>query len=224
MEDFDEVVKEIATAISPAALEAIRIKVLGRRGSLTLAMRELGKLDPEERRRAGAALNSPRIEITAALAEATARLGRAALEEQLAGKSAPMSPCRCRSPERGASTRSARRSTRSSRSLARWASRSPKGRISRKISTTSPPSTFRPSTRRARSTTRSTCRSGRTARGSCCAPTPRRCRSARCWRKSRRSGSSCPGGPSAATTTRRTRRCFIRSRGWSSTGRPIWAI
>src|SRR6516165_8268338 len=61
--------------------------------------------------------------------------------------SVPMSPSRCRSPERGVSTRSARPSTKSSRSLVRWVSRSPKGRISRKISTTLPPSTFRPSTR-----------------------------------------------------------------------------
>src|ERR1700757_3672888 len=84
MEDFGEVVKEIATAMSPAALEAIRIKVLGRRGTLTLAMRELGRLNPEERRRAGVALNLAKDEITAALAEATTRLGRSALEQQLA--------------------------------------------------------------------------------------------------------------------------------------------
>jgi phenylalanyl-tRNA synthetase alpha chain len=84
MEDFGEVVKEIATAISPAALEAIRIKVLGRRGTLTLAMRELGRLNPEERRRAGVALNLAKDEITAALTEATTRLGRSALEQQLA--------------------------------------------------------------------------------------------------------------------------------------------
>ena len=80
MGNFGEVVKEIATAMSPAALETIRIKVLGRRGSLTVTMRELGKLDPEERRRAGAALNLAKDQITAALAEATARLGRSALE------------------------------------------------------------------------------------------------------------------------------------------------
>jgi len=84
MEEFGEVVKEIATTISPAALETIRVKVLGRRGTLTLAMRELGKLDPEERRRAGAALNLAKDQITAALAEATTWLGRSALEEQLA--------------------------------------------------------------------------------------------------------------------------------------------
>ena len=84
----DDVLGEIAVALSPEALEAIRVKVLGRRGSLTLAMRELGALDPEERRRAGAALNAAKERITTALAEATARLGRAALAERLAGERA----------------------------------------------------------------------------------------------------------------------------------------
>ncbi len=88
MENFDNAVKEIAAAPSPDALEAIRIKVLGRRGSLTLAMRELGALDPDERRRVGAELNTAKERITAALAEATARLGRAELAERLAGERA----------------------------------------------------------------------------------------------------------------------------------------
>ena len=88
MEDFDDVVKEISAAASPEALEAIRVKVLGRRGSLTLAMRELGGLDPAERRRAGAELNAAKDRITAALGEAIARLGRAALAERLAGERA----------------------------------------------------------------------------------------------------------------------------------------
>jgi len=88
MENFDNTVKEIAAAPSPDALEAIRIKVLGRRGSLTLAMRELGALDPDERRRVGAELNTAKERITAALAEATARLGRAELAERLAGERA----------------------------------------------------------------------------------------------------------------------------------------
>jgi len=88
MENFDEVLKEIAAAVSLEALEAIRVNVLGRRGSLTLAMRELGQLDQEERRHVGAALNAAKEKITAALAEATARLGRSALEERLAGERA----------------------------------------------------------------------------------------------------------------------------------------
>ena len=92
MADFDfasdDILREIATAPSSDALEEIRVKVLGRRGSLTLAMRELGALEPEERRRVGAALNAAKERITAALAEASARLGRAALEERLAAERA----------------------------------------------------------------------------------------------------------------------------------------
>src|ERR1700731_2440404 len=88
MEELDDTVKEIAATASPDALDAIRIRVLGRRGSLTLAMRELGALDPDERRRVGAELNTAKERITAALAEATARLGRAELAERLAGERA----------------------------------------------------------------------------------------------------------------------------------------
>ena len=86
--DVDQMIEtataEIATATSPQALEEVRVKLLGRRGSLTLAMRELGALDPEARRRAGAELNIAKDRITAALGAAAERLGRAALEQRLA--------------------------------------------------------------------------------------------------------------------------------------------
>ncbi|MBV8650272.1 MAG: phenylalanine--tRNA ligase subunit alpha [Alphaproteobacteria bacterium] len=92
MTDFDSssetTLHEIAEARSPEALEEIRIKVLGRRGSLTLAMRELGALAPEARRRAGVELNAAKDRITLALAEAGERLRGAALEERLAGERA----------------------------------------------------------------------------------------------------------------------------------------
>jgi phenylalanyl-tRNA synthetase alpha chain len=84
----DVILAEIAAAQSPEALEELRVRVLGRRGTLTLAMRELGGLEPEERRRAGAELNAAKDRITAALGEAAARLGRAALEQRLAGERA----------------------------------------------------------------------------------------------------------------------------------------
>jgi phenylalanyl-tRNA synthetase alpha chain len=83
-----DIIGEIGAAGSPAALEEIRVRVLGRRGSLTLAMRQLGALDPEARRRRGAELNAQKDRITAALAAAAERLGRAALEERLAVESA----------------------------------------------------------------------------------------------------------------------------------------
>jgi phenylalanyl-tRNA synthetase alpha chain len=81
--DPDTVIAEIAAAHSPQALEEIRVGVLGRRGSLTEAMRGLGGLDPEARRAAGAVLNAAKDRIAAALAEAQDRLGRAALKARL---------------------------------------------------------------------------------------------------------------------------------------------
>ena len=84
----DAILREIQAAASSDALEEIRVKVLGRRGSLTLAMRELGTLEPEERRRTGAELNAAKERITAALAEAAGQLGRVALEERLASEHA----------------------------------------------------------------------------------------------------------------------------------------
>jgi phenylalanyl-tRNA synthetase alpha chain len=81
---LDDILGEIAAAASLEALEEMRVRVLGRRGSLTLAMRELGALDPEARRRTGAELNALKERIAAALAAASDRLGRAALAERLA--------------------------------------------------------------------------------------------------------------------------------------------
>ena len=90
MEDASQLInaaaQDVEAATSPDGLEEVRIKYLGRRGSLTLAMRELGGLDPEARRRAGAELNAAKDQITAALAEAASRLGRAALEQRLASE------------------------------------------------------------------------------------------------------------------------------------------
>jgi phenylalanyl-tRNA synthetase alpha chain len=95
MAEFDAtgaaVLEEIAATASPEALEGIRIRVLGRRGALTAAMRELGGLDPEARRRAGAELNALKDRITAALVEAGQRLNRAALEKRLAAERADVS-------------------------------------------------------------------------------------------------------------------------------------
>jgi phenylalanyl-tRNA synthetase alpha chain len=92
MEELDrlrgDILREIREAASPEALEAIRVAALGRRGRLTELMRGLGALAPEARREAGAALNTAKDEIAAALAEAAERLGRAARAERLAGERA----------------------------------------------------------------------------------------------------------------------------------------
>src|SRR3954452_9495152 len=79
---------EIATADTPEALEQIRIRLLGRNGAITAAMRDLGRRSPDQRRDAGIRLNALRDQVTAALAEAGDRLRRAALANRLAGERA----------------------------------------------------------------------------------------------------------------------------------------
>jgi phenylalanyl-tRNA synthetase alpha chain len=79
---------EIAGANTPEALEQTRIRLLGRNGAITMAMRGLGRLPPDERRDAGARLNALRDRITAALAESGDRLRRAVLANRLTGERA----------------------------------------------------------------------------------------------------------------------------------------
>src|SRR5688572_18365847 len=84
----DDYLKEVAAATAPEGLEQIRIRLLGRSGAITMAMRGLGGLPPEQRRETGARLNTLRDEIAAAIAEAGERLGRVALADRLAAERA----------------------------------------------------------------------------------------------------------------------------------------
>jgi phenylalanyl-tRNA synthetase alpha chain len=86
--ESEEFLREIAAARSPDELEGIRIKLLGRNGEITALMRGLGQLPADQRREAGAKVNSLRDEIAAALGEAGERLHRSALVERLAGERA----------------------------------------------------------------------------------------------------------------------------------------
>src|SRR5260370_31517013 len=84
----DALLNEVAAAGSPEALEQVRVRLLGRNGVVTAAMRGLGALPPEARREAGARLNALRDELAAAIEEAGERLRRAALSNRLAGERA----------------------------------------------------------------------------------------------------------------------------------------
>ncbi|MGH7057320.1 MAG: phenylalanine--tRNA ligase subunit alpha, partial [Acetobacteraceae bacterium] len=78
-----ETLAAIATADLPA-LEALRVAVLGRQGRLTLLVRDIARLSPQERRSQGAALNRFKDEIIAAIAERRRGLQAVALESDLA--------------------------------------------------------------------------------------------------------------------------------------------
>jgi phenylalanyl-tRNA synthetase alpha chain len=64
--------ERIFSARTSQDLEAVRVEVLGRKGTLTLASKEMGKLDPAARKRFGILLNGAKQELEAAL-EARAR-------------------------------------------------------------------------------------------------------------------------------------------------------
>src|SRR6056297_2598084 len=87
MDDLREkYIGAIAEAGSEAALEELRVQAVGKKGEISLKMRELGKMSPEERQEAGPKLNALKNEINSALAAKKAALEDAALEERLRGE------------------------------------------------------------------------------------------------------------------------------------------
>lgn len=73
----------IADAGDENTLEDLRVQALGKKGEISLQMRELGKMTPEERQTAGPALNALKNEINSALAAKKSGLQDAALDERL---------------------------------------------------------------------------------------------------------------------------------------------
>ncbi len=73
----------ISGAGDETTLEELRVAALGKKGEISLKMRELGQMEPAVRQAAGAALNRLKDEIDAALKAKKAALGDAALDERL---------------------------------------------------------------------------------------------------------------------------------------------
>ncbi|MFO1176125.1 MAG: phenylalanine--tRNA ligase subunit alpha [Paracoccaceae bacterium] len=73
----------IASVADETALEDLRVAALGKKGEISLKMRELGQMAPEARQAAGAALNRLKDEIDTALRARKSALADAALDERL---------------------------------------------------------------------------------------------------------------------------------------------
>ncbi|GGL57301.1 phenylalanine--tRNA ligase subunit alpha [Wenxinia marina] len=87
MDDLrDRYLARIEAAADEAALEEVRLSALGKKGEVSLKMRELGGLSPEERQVAGPALNALKDQLTAALAARKTALEDAALDARLAAE------------------------------------------------------------------------------------------------------------------------------------------
>lgn len=90
MEQLDQLVgqavADFAAAADSTQLEQAKARYLGKAGALTERLKSLGKLEPEARREAGAAINAAKTEIEGALEHRRSALREAALQAQLAAE------------------------------------------------------------------------------------------------------------------------------------------
>jgi phenylalanyl-tRNA synthetase alpha chain len=75
---------DIAAADSPDAIEALRVALLGKNGSITTQLKSLGALPADQRKTAGEAINRARDAIGEALSARKVELDGAALDARLA--------------------------------------------------------------------------------------------------------------------------------------------
>lgn len=95
--------KRVAEALDVEALEALRVELLGKKGSVTAKMKELGTLAPDERKARGAELNRVRDQLELRFSERQQLLSQQALGATLAKEaidvtlpvSAPILPLGC---------------------------------------------------------------------------------------------------------------------------------
>lgn len=88
MQELSELVaraeSEIASASDLAALDAVRVTYMGKKGALTARLKDLGKLSPEERPAAGQAINKAKKALQEAINARREALQGDALAEKLA--------------------------------------------------------------------------------------------------------------------------------------------
>jgi phenylalanyl-tRNA synthetase alpha chain len=81
---IDKAAAEIAAAEDLSALDAVRVAYLGKKGSLTARMKELGQLPPEQRPAAGQEINRAKAAMSEQLEARRRELEEAALAARLA--------------------------------------------------------------------------------------------------------------------------------------------
>lgn len=176
---------EIAAASSSDAIEALRVSLLGKSGSVTAQLKQLGALPAEERKSAGEAINKARDALTTALGERKHALDNAALDARLASETIDVTLPGLDGVRGGLHP--------VSRTMERMADIF--GRLGFELADgpeieddwhNFEALNFPRTIRRGRCTTPSTSRPTAPASRACCAPTPRACKCATCWTTSRR--------------------------------------
>lgn len=91
MQGLEEIQQEAIDAVNasedPKALDQIRVDYLGKKGRLTELLKGLGQLSPEERPKAGAAINQAKQAVQKAIHARSTDLEQIALEAKLASES-----------------------------------------------------------------------------------------------------------------------------------------
>lgn len=81
-----EIVSAVQASADLAGLDAVRVTVLGKSGSISALLKGLGSMGPDERREQGPLINGLRDRVQAALTERKTALEAAALDAQLAAE------------------------------------------------------------------------------------------------------------------------------------------
>jgi phenylalanyl-tRNA synthetase alpha chain len=97
-----ELLKAADAAKDEAAIEAVRVSALGKKGSISELLKTLGTMSPDERKQNGPLINGLRDRVSEALNAKKNSLKQAALSEQLAADKADVTlPVRTSALERG---------------------------------------------------------------------------------------------------------------------------
>lgn len=98
----DNLLAEVTAAGDEAAIEAVRVNALGKKGSISELLKTLGTMTPEERQTRGAAINALKTDVFAAITARKSDLKDAAIAERLARETIDISlPVRSSPAERG---------------------------------------------------------------------------------------------------------------------------
>ncbi|MFA6207038.1 MAG: phenylalanine--tRNA ligase subunit alpha, partial [Methylocystis sp.] len=79
----DDTLRQIDEAADEAALEAVRLASLGKKGAISALLATLGKMSPEERKTEGAKINALKDKAAGAIAARREQLAEAALAARL---------------------------------------------------------------------------------------------------------------------------------------------
>src|SRR5262249_10599976 len=83
-----ELMQAIGAAKTDAALEAVRVAALGKKGSISELLKTIARMSSDERKEKGPLINGLRDRVTAAIGERRETLKRASIAEQLSADKA----------------------------------------------------------------------------------------------------------------------------------------